>query len=401
MTDFLPYGRQAIEAADVAAVGEVLAAPLITQGPRVESFERAFAERVAARHAVAFSSGTAALHAAAAAAGLGPGDELLTTPVSFVSSANCALFAGARPVFCDIDPRTANLDTVAAVQLGLAGRPKACVAVSLAGLPVDLVPLQEARRAGLTVIEDGCHALGAERGGDPVGAGAHADMTAFSFHPVKAITTGEGGMVSTDDDALAERLRALRSHGIRRREHPTDPLRGGWHYEIDTLGFNYRITDFQCALGESQLAGLERSIAARNRIAERYRELLADDELARERVRLPAAAGLGERHAYHLFVVRFPEGAVRRRAVYEHLREHGIGTQLHYIPIPVHGLYRSLGYTMRDLPQAQSYYEQALSLPIFPAMGVQDVARVVHELRGALDLPLAPARSRVAAGEPT
>jgi UDP-4-amino-4,6-dideoxy-N-acetyl-beta-L-altrosamine transaminase len=383
LTDFLPYGRQAIDEADIAAVSAALADPLLTQGPRVKSFERAFGEYVGARHAVAFANGTAALHAAAHAAGLGPGDEMLTTPLSFVASANCALFVDARPVFSDIDPETSNLDVRQALDAGLATRAKACVAVSLAGLPIDLGPLQAARRDGLVIIEDACHALGALRDGRPLGGDGLADMTTFSFHPVKAITSGEGGMVSTDDDELAEALRTFREHGIRRRDHGDDVMRGGWHYDVDSLGFNYRITDFQCALGERQLARLDEFVTARNRIADRYRELLGGiGEL-----QLPFAANAGARHAYHLFVVRFREGAARRRVAYDHLRARGIGVQVHYIPIPTHGLYRSLGYTMKGLDATQSYYEQALSLPIFPAMSDADIARVVGEVRHALDAP--------------
>ena len=384
MTDFLPYGRQAIDQADIAAVTSALADPFLTQGPRVESFERAFCEYLGVRHAVAFANGTAALHAAAHAAGLGPGDELLTTPLSFVASANCALFVGARPRFCDIDPETANLDLQRALEAGLPQRTKACVAVSMAGLPIELEPLQAARRDGLVVIEDASHALGARRSGLPLGGDAAADMTTFSFHPVKAITSGEGGMVSTDNDVLAGALRSFRTHGIRRGEHEQDAMRGGWHYDIDSLGFNYRITDFQCALGEHQLARLDEFIAARNQIADRYRELLG--EIAG--LQLPAAADKpGVSHAYHLFVVRFREGAGRRRAAYDHLRACGIGVQLHYIPIPVHGLYRSLGYTMEGLQATQAYYEEALSLPIFPTMTDKDVERVAREVRYALDAP--------------
>ena len=384
MSDFLPYGRQTVDDGDVAVVAEALREPMITQGPRVDSFERAFAEYVHARHAVAFANGTAALHGAAAAAGLGAGDEVLTTPVSFVASANCALFVGARPVFADVERASANLDLAAAVRSGLAGRAKACVAVSLAGLPIDLEPIQEARRGGLIVIEDACHALGGLRGGRPVGGDGLTDMTAFSFHPVKAMTSGEGGMVTTDSDELADAMRTFRTHGIRRREDPDDVLRGGWHYDIDTLGFNYRITDFQCALGEHQLARIDGFIEARNQVARQYHERLDGVD----GVEVPPEAPAGGRHGYHLFVVRFPEGAARRRSVYDHLRTAGIGTQLHYIPIPAHGLYRSLGYSMTELPEAQAYYEQALSLPMFPTMTADDVDRVVRELRRALEAPL-------------
>lgn len=380
--DYLPYGRQTIDGADVAAVTEALAEPYLTQGPRVEAFERSLARYLGARHTVAFANGTAALHAAAHAAGLGEGRKLLTTPISFVASANCALFVGARPLFSDIDATSANLDVARALDAGLLAGAGACLAVSLAGLPVELESLQPARRDGLVVIEDASHALGAKRGGLPVGGDGLADMTTFSFHPVKAMTTGEGGLVSTDDDNLAERLRAFRNHGIHGRgaQDRDDPLLGGWHYEIDSLGFNYRITDFQCALGERQLLRLDEFIAARNRVAARYRELLGD----LEQLQLPAQAPAGSLHAYHLFVVRFGEGAARRRLAYEHLHQAGIGTQLHYIPIPAHGLYRSLGYTMAELPAAQSYYEQALSLPIFPGMSDGDIERVADELRVAL-----------------
>ncbi len=395
MTDFLPYGRQTIDEADIAAVTSALADPFLTQGPRVASFERAFGEYVGARHAVAFANGTAALHAAAFAAGLGPGDELLTTPLSFVASANCALFVGARPVFSDIDPVSANLDAQRALESGLAKRAKACVAVSMAGLPIDLEPLQSARREGLVLIEDACHALGALRNGRPLGGDGLADMTTFSFHPVKAITSGEGGMVTTESDELAEALRTFRTHGIRRGDQGEDVMRGGWHYDIDSLGFNYRITDFQCALGEHQLARLDEFIAQRNRVAEHYREQLD----AVPGLQLPAASDPASgRHAYHLFIVRFTEGAARRRAAYDHLHASGIGVQLHYIPIPVHGLYRSLGYTMAGLDATQAYYEQALSLPIFPTMSQDDVLRVVRELRHALHVDIGGASARNGAG---
>ena len=392
MTDFLPYGRQTVDLPDIEAVSTALADPFLTQGPRVASFERAFSEYVGARHAVAFANGTAALHAAAHAAGLGPGDELLTTPLSFVASSNCALFMGARPVFSDIDPVTSNLDVKRAVDAGLAKRAKACVAVSMAGLPADLEPLQVGRRDGLVVIEDAAHALGGLRDGRPVGNGDLADMTTFSFHPVKAITSGEGGMVSTDDDGLADALRSFRTHGIARGQASEDVMRGGWHYDVAMLGFNYRITDFQCALGEHQLTRLDEFIAARNQIADLYREQLG--EIAE--LQLPAAAPTDGRHAHHLFVVRFREGAHRRRVAYDHLHENGIGVQLHYVPIPVHSLYRSLGYTMAGLDATQAYYEQALSLPMFPAMRDADVARVVTELARALEIPLAD--SPVSAG---
>jgi perosamine synthetase len=382
---FLPYGRQEITEQDIAAVAAALRRPMITQGETVPAFESAFAEAVGARHAVAFANGTGALHAAAAAARLGPGDTMLTTPVSFVASSNCALFVGARPRFADIDA-SGNLDTAAAVDAGLCDGARVVLAVSLAGLPVDLEPLQPLREQGVVVIEDGCHALGGRRAGEPVGAGGLADMTCFSLHPVKSMTTGEGGVVTTNAAALAAALATFRTHGMARRSEPDDPLLGAWHYDIETLGFNYRITDFQCALGLSQLQRLDGWVRERNRVAAHYRELLAGiDGLT-----LPAAARAGEVHGHHLFVVRFEEGARRRRFMFERLREAGIGTQLHYIPIPCHGLYRDLGYdgALSELPEARAYYEQALSLPLFPGMTEDDVNRVAAELRRLLAQPL-------------
>jgi dTDP-4-amino-4,6-dideoxygalactose transaminase len=237
----------------------------------------------------------------------------------------------------------------------------------LTGLPVDLAPVQEARRNGLVVIEDACHALGGKRGGKPIGGDGMADMYAFSLHPVKAITTGEGGVIATDDDGYAEHMREFRTHGIRRTEG-SDP----WHYDIVELGWNYRITDFACALGHSQLGRLERFIASRNHIAGLYRERL--DGL----VTLPAEPAPGDVHGRHLFVVRFEDSDTRRRAAL-HLREREIGTQLHYIPIYRHTLYRNLGYG-DTLPNAEAYYETALSLPMFPAMTPEDVERVAVAL---------------------
>lgn len=386
VTDFLPYGRQSISKEDVAAVAAALTDPLITQGPRVEQFEHSFAQATGARHAVAFSSGTAGLHGAASAAGLGAGDEVLTTPLSFVASSNCAVFVGAKPRFSDVDSASANLDTAAAVSSGAVVGAKACVVVSLAGLPADLGPLQALRADGLVVIEDGCHALGAKRAGAPLGDGSAADMTVFSMHPVKAITTGEGGVVTTGSDEYAERLREFRTHGIRRGGDERDALKGPWHYDVATLGFNYRITDFQCALGETQLSRLPEFIEQRNRVADAYRSALAGID----GISLPATPRDGDAHAYHLFVIRLDEGAERRRQVYEFLLEQGIGTQLHYIPIYRHSLYQQMGYTgaAAACPNAERYYEQALSLPMFPAMTEADVERVAVALRAAISVAI-------------
>lgn len=377
---FLPYGHQEISDEDVAAVTEALRGDFITQGPTLDAFERDVADYLGARHAVAFSSGTAALHGAVFAAGLGPGDELLTSPITFVSDANCALFQGARPDFVDIDPATRNMDTPAALGR-VTDKTRVIVPVSFAGLPVDLAPLAELR-GKVTVIEDACHALGAERDGAKVGGPGGADMTFFSLHPVKSMTTGEGGLVTTEDDALAARMRVFRTHGISREGLDPGPTDGPWYYEMQHLGFNYRLTDIQAALGRSQLTRLDRWVGRRNEIARSYREWLGDDE----RIELPPAAPEGSLHAYHLFVIEVRAGAEKRRRVFEALRAAQIGVQVHYIPIYRFPYYRdTLGYPQEGFPASEAYYAGAISLPIFPAMTDADVDRVVGTLRAALE----------------
>ena len=297
---FLPYGRQEITEADVAAVAEAVGSDLITQGPRVAEFERAFCRFTGAKHAVAFSSGTGALHAAAAAAGWAPGDEVLVPPITFAASANCALYVGARPRFVDIDRETWNIDIAAASEQAAEENVKGVVAVSFAGLPVDLDALETPD--DVIVIEDGCHALGGHRAGRPIGGPGGADMTTFSFHPVKSMTTGEGGMVTTESDALAERLLRFRTHGIPPERDPDNP-EGPWHYDMIDLGFNYRITDVQCALGISQLSRLPDWVARRNELAGTYREALGDlpgVELPPERLRARSTAAICFRFASRL-----------------------------------------------------------------------------------------------------
>jgi perosamine synthetase len=371
---FLPYGRQEISDEDVEAVVDALRSDMITTGPTIDRFERAIEEYTGARHAVAFANGTAALHGAAFAAGLGPGDELATTPVTFAASANCALYVGATPRFFDIDPATWNLDGAAVEGDAI----KATVAVSLTGLPVDLEPLRD---RGMTLIEDAAHALGAERDGGKVGGPGGADMTTFSLHPVKTMTTGEGGLVTTEDDELARRLRLFRTHGITKDDNRPGPDEGDWYYEMQALGFNYRITDFQCALGLSQLTRLDKWVARRNEIAALYRELLAGDD----RVELPPEAPAGSLHGYHLFVVRVEGGMAERRRVFDGLRAAGIGVQVHYIPVYRLPYYRDqLGYPQDAFPESERYYAGAISLPMFPALADSDVERVVDTLKGLL-----------------
>lgn len=358
----IPYGRQSIDDDDIEAVVEVLRSDWLTQGPAVERFEAAFAERVGARHAVAYSSGTAALHGAAAAAGFGEGDVVVTSPLSFMASANCVRYVGARPGLVDIDPETWNLDLtrVPADATGV-------IPVHYAGLPVRL---ESWRPAGTPiVIEDAAHALGASTPSGPVGNCAHSSMVCFSLHPVKPITSGEGGVVTTNDDELAERLRRFRSHGIVRR-----PERGGWVYEISDVGYNYRLTDIQAALGWSQLRRLDRFIERRNEIAARYRELLADLPVG-----LPPSPPQGYRHGYHLFAVRVPD----RAAVYERLRAAGIATQVHYVPIHHHPVSADIRHD--GLPVCDAIYEELLSLPMFPALTDDDVEYVAAQLQMSVD----------------
>lgn len=357
----IPYGRQSVDDDDIAAVVQVLKGDWLTQGPHVAQFEEAIAAKVDARHAVAFSSGTAALHSAAAAGGLGPDDLVATTPLSFVASANCARYVGAKVRFVDIDPATLNLDP-AAMPAGVDG----LVAVHYAGLPVDLAKLPYRPRV---IIEDACHALGASTSVGPVGNCALSDMCVFSFHPVKAITTGEGGVVTTNDGALAEALRRFRSHG-----GVPKPEDGGWYYEVESMGFNYRLTDVQAALGTSQLRKLDRFVGRRQALADRYRELLADLP-----VRLPPEAPAGVVHAWHLFTVRI----AGRRRVYDGLRRAGVGVQVHYVPIYRHPVFGG-GEDAAAFPATEAAYEQLLSLPLFPDMTRTEQDQVVELLAAVL-----------------
>ena len=357
----IPYGRQAIDDDDVAAVVATLRSDWLTGGPQIEAFEDGLRSVTGARHAIAFANGTAALHGAMAAGGIGASDLVVTSPLSFVASANCARFVGARADFVDIDERTLNLD------LARVGDCDAVVAVHYAGLPVDMRRL--ARRPRV-VVEDASHALGAQTPDGPVGNCAHSDMCTFSFHPVKALTTGEGGAVTTNSDELALRLRRFRSHGT-----VPHPEHGGWYYEVETLGYNYRLTDVQAALGVSQINKLDAFVARRNDLALRYRGRLAGLP-----VELPPAAPDGFRHAYHLFVVRVPN----RRAVYDAMRAAGIGVQVHYVPIYEHPLYADTGRSAADFPATARAYEGLLSLPLHPQLTEADQDCVVEVLRSCV-----------------
>jgi perosamine synthetase len=358
----IPYGRQFVDDDDIAAVVEVLRSDFLTQGPTVSLFEKAIVERTGASYAVAFANGTAALHGAVAVAGLGSGDVVATSPLTFMASANCARYVGATVELVDISPDTWNID-VGRVRDDLDG----LVAVHYAGLPVDLRDLRHRPRI---VIEDAAHAIGAQTPSGPVGNCAHSEMCCFSFHPVKPVTTGEGGVVTTNSDEYAEALRRFRSHGIVPR-----PERGGWYYEISELGFNYRLTDIGAALGVSQLRKLSRFVDRRNEIAEMYRELLGDAD----GVILPPAALAGFRHAYHLFPVLVPD----RQRIFEHLHASGIRAQVHYVPIHHHPISADIAQRAVDLPVCERIYEGLLSLPMYPALTDDQVRYVVRVLSEA------------------
>jgi perosamine synthetase len=355
----ISYGRQNIDESDVKAVSEVLQGDWLTQGPNVEEFEQVVADYVGARFAVAFSSATAALHACAAAAQIGPGDEVYTTPLTFMSSANTARFVGATPRLVDIDSSSWNLDLSQ-----IPSHSKAVVPVHFAGLPVDL---QSFKGENQIIIEDAAHALGARHSSGPVGNCANSDMCCFSFHPVKPITTGEGGMATTNNEELANRLRLFRSHGIVRQ-----PEKGAWFYEISDLGFNYRMTDLQAALGTSQMKRLDFFISVRNEIAASYRSLLQDSNLV-----LPPSAPDESLHGYHLF----PVLVENRRQVFEELQKVGIGVQVHYVPVHHHPISKDTGLTSNDLPKCNYVYERIISLPIHPGLVEADQQFVVEHLK--------------------
>ena len=378
---FLPYGRQDVTDADVAAVVDALRSDFLTQGPAVPTFEKAQAQLAGVRHGVAMNSATSALHAACLALGLGPGQSLWTSPITFVASANCALYCGAQVDFVDIDPATLNLCPLALeAKLRQAEKngtlPRIVVPVHFGGQSCDMDAIGRlAKRYGFKVIEDASHAVGARHEGVPVGACVHSDITIFSYHPVKIITTGEGGMALTNDDALAGRLQLLRSHGITRDEAQMEGAsEGPWYYQQIGLGFNYRMTDLQAALGISQLARLQTYVARRNVLAKRYHGLLKDLPL-RTQALLPNTLS-----AYHLFTVQLADPALRR-SIFEAMRVAGIVVNVHYIPIHLQPHYRRMGFAAGQFPHAEVYYAGAISLPMFPGMEDADLCRVTDLLR--------------------
>jgi len=369
----LPYGKQWIDDEDIAAVVAVLRSDWLTTGPKVEEFETAFAAETGATYAVSFSSGTAALHGAAAVIGFRPGEEAITTPISFCASANCLLYCGARPVFADVEPDTLLIDP-AEIERKITPQTRALLVVDYAGQPVASSEILElAEKHGLAVIEDACHALGARLEGRPVGG--LSTLTAFSFHPVKHITTAEGGMVTANDRGLAEKLRRFRNHGIN-SDHRERERVGSWFYEMVDLGYNYRLTDLQCALGLSQLRKLERWLARRREIAAQYDAAFREFSAVHPLAVLP-----GVEHAYHLYVVQLDVNRLRasRAEVFAALRAEGIGVNVHYIPVHLHPYYRQRQGTTTGLcPLAEAAYERILSLPMFSSMRDQDVHDVIE-----------------------
>jgi UDP-4-amino-4,6-dideoxy-N-acetyl-beta-L-altrosamine transaminase len=384
----IPYGRQSIDAADIEAVAEVLKSDFLTQGPAVPKFEAAVAAYCGAAHGVAVSNGTAALHVACLALDMGPGDILWTTPITFVASANCALYCGASVDFVDIDPRTYNMSMDRLAQkLEAAERegrlPKVVLPVHLTGQSADMRSVAElARRYGFRVVEDASHAVGATYGNGPVGDCHYSDIAVFSFHPVKIITTGEGGMLMTNDPELAARMGMLRTHGITR--DPTRmrlPSEGGWYYEQLELGLNYRMTDIQAALGYSQLQRIDALLARRRRLAARYDHAFEGLRLARPWQHPDTKS------SWHLYVIRVD--ASIHAAAFERLRKAGIGANLHYIPVPRQPYYRDLGFDPADWPESERYYSEAITLPLYASLSDQEqdqviaaVTQVLRELVG-------------------
>lgn len=384
----IPYGKQAISQADIDTVLEVLQSDFLTQGPKTPQFEQIVANKVGAKHALAVNSATSALHIACLALGLSEGDWLWTTPVTFVASANCGLYCGAQVDFVDIDPRTYNLcpqaletKLIAAERCGKL--PKVLVAVHLCGQPCDMQSIHAlSQRYGFKVIEDASHAIGGQYKGNYIGNSRYSDITVFSFHPVKIITTAEGGMALTNDDRLAEKMNLYRSHGVTRDQNlMTHESDGPWYYQQVTLGFNYRMTELQAALGISQMERLDDFIAKRHLLAKRYNELLQDLPLTLPWQHPDSYSGL------HLFVIRLQLNRIDKthRQVFEALREQGIGVNLHYIPVHTQPYYQQMGFEAGDYPQAEQYYREAISLPMFQGLTEVKQDQVVLTLKKILE----------------
>ena len=368
----IPYGKQTIEQDDIQAVVDVLKSDFLTTGPQIAEFEQTVADYVGAKYAVAISNGTSALHAACFAAGIRPGDEVITTPLTFAASANCVLYCGGTPVFADVDPKTYNIDPED-IRRKITDRTKAIIAVHLAGQPCDMDAIHSiAREHGLIVIEDGAHALGSVYKGKKVGS--LSDMTTFSFHPVKPITTGEGGMIVTDNEDFYKKMILFRSHGITRDDSMMTRNDGPWFYQQFDLGYNYRITDIQCALGCSQMKKLDRFLARRKEIVARYNEAFADcDNIITPYQLSDTESG------WHLYIVQVKN--CDRRKVFENMREKGIGVNVHYIPVYMHPYYQEHGYENVHCANAEEIYSHIISLPLYPGLTSEQQDYVIDTLK--------------------
>ncbi|MBG9454833.1 aminotransferase DegT [Lysinibacillus sphaericus] len=372
-SQFLSYGCQSIDEDDIQVVVETLRSPFLTQGPKIKQFEQAIADYVGAQYAVAFCNGTAALHAACYAAGIGEGDEVITSPITFAASANCVRYMGGTVVFADIDANTYNIDPTE-VRKKITPKTKAIIPVDFTGQPADMDTIMEiAHEHNLVVIEDGAHSLGAEYKGKKVGT--QADMTMFSFHPVKPITTAEGGIIVTNNEEYYRRLQLFRSHGIERTEYSAD--QGDWYYEMTDLGYNYRMTDLQAALGLSQVKKIDKFIQKRREIALFYTEAFQDiDEIVTPHPLQETNSGC------HLYMIQL-EG-VARKQIFDQMRSLNIGVHVHYVPVYWHPYYQQLGYERGLCPIAEKWYEKALTLPIHPTMTTEDLAIIVSNIKELL-----------------
>lgn len=370
---YLPYGQQLIDEADIEAVVKVLKSGYLTTGPAIREFEIKVANYVDAKYAVAFSNGTAALHGACFAAGIGKGDEVITTPMTFAASANCVLYQGGKVVFADINPETYNIEPTE-IEKRITSKTRAIIPVDFTGQPVELDRIYEiARKYKLVVIEDAAHALGSTYKGRKVGS--LSDMTMFSFHPVKHVTSGEGGMITTNNKEYYEKLIQFRSHGITRNQEKMTETHGPWYYEMQFLGYNYRMTDIQAALGSSQMNKLEEFVLRRKNIINMYNKAFGGmGELT-----IPYQASEGD-SSWHLYVIRLNLEKLSgdRKEIFEALQKENIGVNVHYIPVHLLPYYQQLGYKKGSLPQAEKLYEEMMSLPLFPAMTNQDVDDVIH-----------------------
>lgn len=368
----IPYGRQSIDEADIQAVVDVLRSDYLTTGPNIAEFERMVCAYTGAKYAAAIANGTAALHAACFAAGIGPGDEVILPPLTFAASANCVLYCGGTPVFADVDEKTYNL-APEEIEKKITEKTKAIIAVHLAGQPCDMDKIRRiAEEHHLLVIEDGAHALGSEYKGKKVGA--ISDMTTFSFHPVKPITTGEGGMIMTNDEELYKRLCLFRSHGITRNAALMTRNDGPWFYQQLDLGYNYRITDIQCALGVSQMKKLDCFLDRRRELAKRYDEAFSDCKNVTVPYQLPET-----KSGWHLYIIQVKN--CDRREVFEKLRAKGIGVNVHYIPVYFHPYYQEHGYREAHCPNAEEIYSRMISLPLYPGLTEEEQEYVIQKVK--------------------